>query len=118
MIAGLRDLNAEGGSEFLASLADLFLSEAAACLDELRDAVARDDSEAMRHLGHHLSGSSYAVGARRLAALSRQMEQHGLDNRDAAAGRALLAALVKEFAQVRNALAIEVGRPDGGRLQR
>jgi DNA-binding response OmpR family regulator len=112
-IAELRDLNPETGTEFFASLVDLFITEAAAQLELLRDAVGHGNSEAMRGLAHRLAGSSQTIGARRLAALSGQLEDHAIRNRGAAVGRVLLAEIDKEFTRVQNALAVEVERPKG-----
>ena len=113
-LAAMRDMDPETGAAFIASLVDMFLSETGAQLEQLREAVARADGEAMRTLGHRLRGSANTIGALRLAALSGQLEDHAKRNRSAAVGRVLLAEIVKEFAQVQNALATELGRPEAG----
>lgn len=111
-VAALRDMSPDAGSEFVSSLIDLFVREAAAQVEELRDAVARADGEAMRSLAHRLRGSSNTIGARKLAALSGQLEDHARRNRGSAVGRVLVAEIAAEFARVRGALALE--RSEGG----
>lgn len=113
-LAAMRDMDPATGSAFVASLVDMFLSETGAQLEQLREAVARADGEAMRTLGHRLRGSANTIGAQRLAALSGQLEDHAKRNRGATVGRVLLAEIVKEFAQVQSALATELGRPEAG----
>ena len=109
-VAALRDMSPD--REFVTSLIDLFVREAAAQVEELRDAVARADGEAMRSLAHRLRGSSNTIGARKLAALSGQLENHARRNRGSAVGPVLVAEIADEFARVRGALALE--RSEGG----
>ena len=111
VVAGLREIGQGEDPEFVASLIDLFISEAALQLEELRDAVTRADSDAMRNVAHRLSGSSYSIGARKLGRLSGQLEDHARRNRGGAVGRVLLAEITDEFAQVRSALAQERSGP-------
>jgi DNA-binding response OmpR family regulator len=112
-VASLRDLSPDSGSAFVVSLIDLFISEAEVQVAELRGAVARGDGEATRHLAHRLAGSSNTIGARRLATLSGQLEDHAVRNRGAAVGRVLVHEIVTELAQVRTALERE--RSEGSR---
>jgi CheY-like chemotaxis protein len=113
VLAGLRHDSAGSGPAFVTSLIDLFVGEAEALLDQLRAAVSAADLEAMRNIAHRLAGSSQTIGARRLAALSGQLEDHALRNRGGAVGRVLLAEITRELAQVRSALDRERSRGGG-----
>jgi CheY-like chemotaxis protein len=110
VLAGLREGSAGSGPAFVRSLIDLFVAEAEGQLEKLRVAVAAGDLETMRNIAHRLAGSSQTIGARRLTALSGQLEDHALRNRAAAVGRVLLAEMTREFAELRTALDRERAR--------
>jgi CheY-like chemotaxis protein len=72
-------------------LADLFAQTTPETLDELRDALARGDAEAVRRGAHKLGGSCQNVGATFMATLCRSLE--------AGDGEATLAELDAAFAR-------------------
>jgi HPt (histidine-containing phosphotransfer) domain-containing protein len=61
--------------EIVEQLVELFTDATPPLLDDLRDALARDDAEAVRRGAHQLKGSCQNVGAGRLAALAAGIEQ-------------------------------------------
>ena len=73
---GLRRLAAASGdTDFLRSIVDQFVDQAASQLAELRDAAARADAPALKVLAHSLKGSSANMGASRVAAACAALEE-------------------------------------------
>jgi two-component system, sensor histidine kinase and response regulator len=60
--------------EIATRLAELFCESTPPILDELRDAVARGDREAVRRGAHKLKGSCQNIGATFMATLCRSLE--------------------------------------------
>jgi HPt (histidine-containing phosphotransfer) domain-containing protein len=71
-----------GGDEaFVRELVDAYLAESPGYLDALVTAAAAGDAAAVIRPAHTLKSSSSAVGAMRLAALSKQVEFAARDGR-------------------------------------
>ena len=70
-----------GDEEFVRDLVSTFLAEEPANLQQIVDAAARGDAEAIVRPAHTLKSSSAAIGAARLSAISRQIELAGREGR-------------------------------------
>ncbi len=98
--AELRDTT---GSDFVRELVDAFLAEAPAMLDELRDALAKDDADRFRRAAHSLKSNSHTFGAMSLGALARELELGGLPVAQAQGTQALV-PVAAEYARAAAAL--------------
>jgi HPt (histidine-containing phosphotransfer) domain-containing protein len=101
-------LDAFGGTgpdanEFVATLVQLFLTESAANMAQLKDAAARQDAPTLGRAAHRLKGSAGAVGALGLTAICGELE---ILTRDAALQEVpvLIVRLEREAECVREAL--------------
>jgi signal transduction histidine kinase/CheY-like chemotaxis protein/ABC-type amino acid transport substrate-binding protein len=90
---------------------ELFLRNAALSLPGLRAHLDAGDAAALARAAHSLVGSSGIIGARRMAALAREIEETALLG-DLAATVPLVEALRAEFPRVRAILQRIQGRPD------
>src|SRR5262249_50053222 len=59
---------AGGRADFIRTLIDHFLTEAASTMEELRDSIARRDARAVSMAAHTLKGMAQTIGARKLGA--------------------------------------------------
>jgi CheY-like chemotaxis protein/HPt (histidine-containing phosphotransfer) domain-containing protein len=107
VIAQFRQGTTDGVPEFMLGLIDQFIEEAASQVELLRDAGQRRDVAALRATAHSLKGSSMTMGAKRLAAICSQMEDHASRQSGGAVTAALIAQLDHEFVKVRTALEAE-----------
>ena len=110
VIETFRQIDAPGSPDFLLSLIDLFIEEAASQIEVLRSAGQRLDVGVLKATAHSLKGSSMTMGAKRLARLCERMEGSA---GDAAVTSDLLTEFDCEFVNVRSALNAE--RPGGSR---
>lgn len=77
-IEELRELAEETGDPaFIVRLVERYLDDAASRLAELREATGRRDSSALAAAAHALKGGSVTIGAKRVAALSADLEAAG-----------------------------------------
>jgi DNA-binding response OmpR family regulator len=107
VIAQFRQGTTDGVPEFMLALIDQFTQEAASQVEMLRDAGQRLDVSALKATAHSLKGSSMTMGAKRLAALCSQMEDHAARHPGGAVTSALMVQLDQEFVKVRIALEAE-----------
>jgi CheY-like chemotaxis protein/HPt (histidine-containing phosphotransfer) domain-containing protein len=107
VIAQFRQETSDGVPEFMLVLIDQFIQEAASQVEVLRDAGQRRDAAAVKAAAHSLKGSSMTMGARRLAALCSQIEDHAGRHPTDAVASALMVQLDQEFVKVRTALEAE-----------
>jgi DNA-binding response OmpR family regulator len=107
VIAQFREGTTDGVPEFMLSLIDQFIAEAASQVELLRDAGQRLDAGALKATAHSLKGASMTMGAKRLAAICSQMEDHATRHPGGAVTSALIAQLDQEFVKVRTALEAE-----------
>jgi HPt (histidine-containing phosphotransfer) domain-containing protein len=98
VIETLRHLTPAGEPDVLAEVLEMFLQEVPARIDRLRIAWGAGNIQEVHRVAHSLKGSAGNIGAQRLLAVCRQ-----LDNRDAPADPAATAALV-------GALDVEFGK--------
>lgn len=92
-----------GDPEFLRELIATYLEDGAAQLEAMRDAVARDDAEALVRPAHSLKSNSASMGADDLAAICRSLEADARTGRLGGAAERVAEASA-EFDRVRDAL--------------
>jgi len=102
-----------GHADLISRLIDSFLSEATRLVETLRQAQLTSDTQAIRATAHGLRGTSLTIGARRLAALSAQLENHAGRGSAGVVASVLVKELDGELVNVRQALAIEREGTDG-----
>jgi two-component system sensor histidine kinase/response regulator len=108
-LQSLRGLEELTGRAVVDDLVERFLVESRQRLDRMRQAVGAGDAGALCAVAHSLRGSSAQLGARRLAALSEQLEELG--RRDSCEGAVdLLEQLAGELARLAPAMRAEVAR--------
>ncbi|MGD8584006.1 MAG: Hpt domain-containing protein [Chloroflexota bacterium] len=78
------------GDDFIGELVETFFEEAPGLLDEMGRALEDGDAEAFRRSAHSLKSNGQSFGATRLAALARELEYLGRDDRLDEAGPKLL----------------------------
>ena len=105
----IRALQRPGQPDLLGKIVSLYLQESPKQLQQMRDAVAGGDDEALRQAAHTLKSSSANLGATQLAELSKELEHRGRDRRLVGAEE-LLHALEAQYLQVQHALAMELER--------
>ena len=99
------ELYASTGSDpaFLAELLDTYFADAPRLLAQMSASLATNDAAEFRRAAHSLKSNSANFGARRLAAMSKELEDIGKAGMlDGAADK--LPAVAAEYARVRAAL--------------
>lgn len=99
VLRSLRLLTAAGEPDVLAEVLQLFLREVPPRIDRLRIAWGAGNIEEMCRAAHSLKGSAGNIGARRLFAVCRQLDDSGRAGDLATAG-SLVDALGVEFGKV------------------
>jgi HPt (histidine-containing phosphotransfer) domain-containing protein len=79
-------------------------------LQQVRDAIASADPEALRQAAHSLKSSSANLGATRLAAACKELEQRGRERRLEGVAE-LLPTLETHYVRARDALTAELASP-------
>ncbi len=69
VLAGFRELQAQGNPGFVAELIGLFLQDTPPHIDALRKALPKGDRDTLEHEAHSLKGSCGSFGARRMEAI-------------------------------------------------
>jgi HPt (histidine-containing phosphotransfer) domain-containing protein len=103
VLRGLRELQPKGEPDLLAELLTLYREEARRLIAEMQTAVATGASEALQRAAHTLKGSSANLGAVRLAALCRAVED-AARNGDGPAAAGLVEQVATEVTRVVAAL--------------
>ncbi|HHW77517.1 MAG TPA: response regulator, partial [Xanthomonadaceae bacterium] len=106
-LAQIRALQRSGKPGLLGKIIGLYLDGSPKLLQQARDAVAGADPEALRQAAHSLKSSSANLGATRLAALCRELEQSGRERRLEGVVE-LLRELEIHYDRARDALAAEL----------
>ena len=103
----IRTLQRPGTPDLVAKLIELYFQSASDLLRRLRDAVATGDAEAVWRTAHGLKSSSGNLGAQRLAALCKTLEERGRKGQldDAAE---LMEAVELQYQRARDALLREL----------
>jgi two-component system, sensor histidine kinase and response regulator len=74
VLAGLREYQRPGDSDFLTHLISVFLDDLSLRLESIRNAQTQGDLGTLRSAAHALKGASGELGAKRLHALCAQLE--------------------------------------------
>jgi signal transduction histidine kinase/CheY-like chemotaxis protein len=101
-IDAIRSLQRPGEPSLLGKILGLYRRNTPALLDELAQAVGRDDAGGVQQAAHALKSSSANVGAARVAALSKELETRARA-RDLSDARNRLALLRAAFAEAERA---------------
>ena len=104
VLEGLRDLQEDGEPDLLAELAEMFLEDAASRITSLKEAVERDDVEAVEEIAHSLKGSCGNMGVREMHRLSSDLQDAGASG-DLSGARPLIRRLQEELERARPVLA-------------
>lgn len=96
-----------GSPEFTAMLINQFLDEASSYVDTLREAARQSDATTLKRTAHTLKGTSLTLGAQRMAAICRRIEEQATQAPGAALASILSELLERELSNVREALAME-----------
>ena len=102
----VRALQRPGAENILNKLIRLYLESSTGILDSLRDALQRDEGEAVRAAAHGLKSASANMGALKLSVLCKQIEELGRAEKTPEAA-ALLPDLEAEYQRVIAALQAE-----------
>jgi len=100
-LRALREGSRDGGAA-IDELLRLFVSEGEEWLAELRAAASRGDPAAVARAAHALAGTGASVGASRLVAASRALEQEARGG--TVQGRAAIDGIAQSFSEARAAL--------------
>jgi signal transduction histidine kinase/CheY-like chemotaxis protein len=100
----LRAVNPSRGARIVARAVGSFLGNTPLLLDRLAKASAAGDADGLQAAAHGLKSSAAHLGAQRLSALAREIEQHGRDGALEPAAVLVEAAFV-EYERVHAALA-------------
>ena len=95
-----RRASQDGNADFLISLIDLYLREAAVQVAGMTEALTSGDALRAKATAHTLKGSSLVMGAQRLAQLCAQVESDPALLPGATATASVVAAINEEFARV------------------
>lgn len=88
MIQQLRDL-ADGADTILVEVVDLFAADAPQRIDQMRQAIADNNAEALHQAAHTLKGSCSNLGLRTLHQACAELDQMARNTDLAAAARGL-----------------------------
>ena len=106
VIAGFRETGGPGATQLVTTLIDQFLQETASLVATLKQAARRADAAALKAAAHSLKGTSNTMGARRLAALAAQLEEH-VQRDPAVALELMVVAIEEERARVERVCLVE-----------
>lgn len=108
-LENLLELQLEGEPDILGELVEAFLDDTPHRLTDLREAISRGDTQAVKDTAHTLKGSSGNMGAKRMAQVCEDLEETGRSG-DLARAPEQLALLEDEFGRARAALETELSR--------
>jgi HPt (histidine-containing phosphotransfer) domain-containing protein len=75
------DLKEMSGDDFIIELIDTFLEDSPKMIAEIKSAYASGDVEAFRRAAHSLKSNAATFGAHHLAALAKELEMLGKENK-------------------------------------
>jgi two-component system, sensor histidine kinase and response regulator len=102
-LSRIRSLSANGAPDLIKRLKDVYRKNSRALVEQLRVAIANEDSLATRRAAHGLKSSSANVGALQLAGICGELE-HAARADDKARYRPLARQLIREHRTVLRAL--------------
>jgi HPt (histidine-containing phosphotransfer) domain-containing protein len=65
----------QGDRELLGELGRLFIADAPSHIEAVRDAIGRNDAQALRFAAHAIRGSAGTLTARRVARVAQELER-------------------------------------------
>lgn len=108
----LRSLQRPGQPSVVERMAELFLAECPRLLERITRGCEARDTEEIRRVAHSLKSSAASLGAQRLSAVARDMEQAARDGRDPTPLRAALLEAFEATRPLLVALQQESQRPE------
>jgi signal transduction histidine kinase/CheY-like chemotaxis protein/HPt (histidine-containing phosphotransfer) domain-containing protein len=105
-LQALRALQRPGRPDLVSRIIDLFVLDAPRLLGAMHNAIGASDADALRHAAHTFKSTCANVGAVRLAASCREIEQFARAT-DVAAAAAPFAGVAEELDRVLAALALQ-----------
>ena len=100
MLENLRELQEEGEPDILAELMELFLTDVPPKIAALRVAAQAGDARSVVQNSHNLKGSCANLGAVKMEALCKEIEEIGRSG-ELASALARITRLEEEFGRVR-----------------
>jgi len=97
------ELKQMSGDDFINELIDTFLEDAPKMIAEIKSSHAANNAETFRRAAHSMKSNAATFGASQLAALSKELEMLGKENKLAEIGDRLN-ALEEAYASVRDEL--------------
>jgi HPt (histidine-containing phosphotransfer) domain-containing protein len=97
------ELKQMSGDDFINELIDTFLEDAPKMIAEIKSSHAANNAETFRRAAHSMKSNAATFGASQLAALAKELEMLGKENKLHEAGDRLN-ALEEAYASVRNEL--------------
>lgn len=109
VLDNLRDLEQMGATNILGKMIRTYLDVSPAYMQDLREAIIRNDTSAMLRVAHTFKSSNGNLGAEKLMALCNEVENMARENKTEKAEE-LLSAIDVEYERVRQALLNELRR--------
>ncbi len=75
------ELKQMSGADFINELIDTFLEDAPKIIDELKSALKADNVDSFRRAAHSMKSNAATFGASQLAALAKELEMLGKENK-------------------------------------
>jgi len=97
------ELKQMSGEDFINELIDTFLEDAPKMIAEIKSGFATNNADTFRRAAHSMKSNAATFGASHLAALSKELEMLGKENKLNEAGDRLK-ALDEAYASVRDEL--------------
>ena len=97
------ELKQMSGDDFINELIDTFLEDAPKMIAEIKSAFAANNVEAFRRAAHSMKSNAATFGASQLAALAKELEMLGKENKLSETGDRLK-SLEEAYASVRDEL--------------
>src|SRR5258708_35728453 len=83
------ELKQLSGADFISELIDTFLEDGQKLISQMKAALQARDTESFRRAAHSLKSNSATFGANHLAALAKELEMIGRENKLSEAGNRL-----------------------------
>ena len=80
VLAGLRELQVQGDPDIISEVGGLFIKHSPNKISAILQAAESGDAKGLQIAAHSLKSSSAYIGAMRLSALSKELEQMGRSN--------------------------------------
>ena len=97
------ELKEMSGDDFINELIDTFLEDAPKMIEEIKSAFVSNNADSFRRAAHSMKSNAATFGASQLAALAKELEMLGKENKLPETGNRLK-ALEEAYESVRNEL--------------